>query len=247
MPLSREQVDCEQFFRLFDQLDDVTFFMKDVDGRYEVFCDGTARGVLAARGDTIVNLTDFEIYPESVAIRLAQDDRRVIQSRQPLINAVEFLVSPQHLMIGWYVLNRFPICSQGSDEVLGVMGTIQPYESRRRALLSGSELDGVIERIRLAPEVQYRVEELADFTGISPRQLGRRFQQVLGMSPREFIASCRAMKACELLTHTQKSMTDIALDCGYYDQSDLTRHFQRLLGIAPSSFRKRYQEHHNRS
>lgn len=246
MPLSRNQVDCDQFFQLFDQLDDVTFFMKDAAGRYEVYCDGTARGVTAARGDSIVNHTDFEIYPATIASRIAEDDQRVIQTQQPLVNAVEFLISPQHLLAGWYVLNRFPIRSNG-NEVIGVMGTIQPYEARRRAMLCGTEFDRVIERICATPEAPHRVEELADFLGISARQLGRKFQQALGMSPREFIATCRVMKACDMLNHTRRSMTDIALDCGYYDQSDLSKHFQRIIGIAPSCYRKRYQNHHSRT
>jgi AraC-like DNA-binding protein len=246
MPLSRNQVDCDQFFQLFDQLDDVTFFMKDTTGRYEVYCDGTARGVMAARGDSIVNHTDFELYPAAIASRIAADDQRVLQSQQPLVNVVEFLISPKHLVAGWYVLNRFPIHSNGHG-VIGVMGTIQPYEVRRKAMLCGTELDRVIERIRSMPEAAHRVEELSDFVGISTRQLGRKFQQVLGMSPREFIATCRVMKACEMLSHTQKSMTDIALDCGYYDQSDLSKHFHRIVGIAPSCYRKRYQDHHNRA
>jgi AraC-like DNA-binding protein len=233
-------MDCEPFLQLFDQLDDVTFFIKDVQGRYEVYCDGTARGVMAARGDSILDRTDYDIYPKAIADRIVAGDRRVMESAEPLTNAIEVLISPCQLVVGWYVINRFPIRS-ADRQVVGVMGTIQPFEARRKALISDTGLDRVIERIRAAPESAHRVEELADSIGISPRQLGRKFQQGLGISPREFIAICRVIKACELLSHTQRSMTDIALDCGYYDQSDLSKHFHRALGIAPSCYRRRYQ------
>ena len=78
----------------------------------------------------LLGVTDFDLYPESVAKRIVADDQKVTESRQPLLNIVELLVNPSCGAIGWYVTNKFPVFDQQGD-VIGVMGTVQPYEGRR--------------------------------------------------------------------------------------------------------------------
>ena len=169
------------------------------------------------------------------------DDRTVMESRQPLLNIVELLVNPAHSAIGWYVTNKFPVLDR-EDQVIGTMGTVQPYEGRRKRLLAGTRLDDVVERIRRRPSERQSVEELGEIAGMSSRQLPRHFHAVLGMSPRDFMMLCRMQAACEYLVQPERLISEIAIDTGFYDQSAFAYQFRRTIGMAPLEYRRRYKD-----
>ncbi len=228
------------FTALFAGLEGVTFFIKDDEGRFMGFSPSLRQGLDFGLEQDILGLTDRDLYPVSVAKRVIADDKQVMESRQPLLNIVELLVNPTHNAIGWYVTNKFPVVDQ-DDKVIGIMGTVQHYEGRRRRLLAGTRLDEVVERIRRNPEARHKVDDLARLAAMSPRQLGRHFQSVLGMSPRDFMMLCRMQTACELLIQPESSICDIALATGFCDQSAFAHQFRRSIGMAPLEYRRRYQ------
>ncbi|OQC30298.1 MAG: Transcriptional activator NphR [Verrucomicrobia bacterium ADurb.Bin070] len=50
----------------------------------------------------------------------------------------------------------------------------------------------------------------------------------------------RINAACRLLTETDHSVTGIAGEVGFYDQSHFSRTFTRLMGLSPLKYRKRH-------
>ncbi len=227
------------FTSLFTGLEGVTFFIKDDEGRFMGFSDGVRQCLHFGIQTDIVGQTDADHYPRSVVDRILADDRRVMSSGQPLLNIVELLVNPARGAIGWYVTNKFPVFDH-RGRVIGTMGTVQNYEGRRRKLLEGTRLDAVVERIRGLPAAHHSIPELARLAGMSPRQLGRHFQSVLGMSPRDFIMLCRMKSACEALLNSRRSIGDTARACGFCDQSAFAYQFRQSMGMAPLEYRKRY-------
>ena len=229
------------FTALFAGLEGVTFFIKDLDGRFMGFSASPRQGLDFGVEQNLLGVTDYDLYPESVAQRIVADDRKVTKSRQPLLNIVELLVNPSCGAIGWYVTNKFPVFDS-RERVIGVMGTVQPYEGRRKRLLAGTRLDEVVERIRQEPAHKHNVNELAELACMSARQLGRHFQAVLGMSPRDFMTLCRMQLACELLIQPQFSIGQVAQQTGFCDQSALAYQFRQSIGLAPIEYRRRYQD-----
>ena len=229
------------FTALFAGLEGVTFFIKDREGRFMGFSPSARQGLDFGTEQDIIGLTDYDLYPENVADRICDDDRKVMNSRQPLLNIVELLVNPVRNAIGWHVTNKFPVWDSGAC-VIGVMGTVQPYEGRRKRLLAGTRLDEVVEQIRQDPAGRHNVNDLARSACMSARQLGRHFQTVLGMSPRDFIMLCRMQIACERLVQPGKSIGEIAQEIGFCDQSAFAYQFRQAIGMAPLEYRRRYQE-----
>ncbi|MCE5302774.1 MAG: helix-turn-helix transcriptional regulator [Planctomycetaceae bacterium] len=82
------------------------------------------------------------------------------------------------------------------------------------------------------------MSQLASLAGVSSRQLERRFRNVAGLSPKDFIMRARIEEACRRLREGNTSIGQIALDLGFYDQSAFTRLFRRHLGTTPSEFRR---------
>jgi AraC-like DNA-binding protein len=93
-----------------------------------------------------------------------------------------------------------------------------------------------LERLRALP--LQRVRNLADETGLTTRTLERRMQMTVGLSPREFLAGLRFERAlARLRAANGDSLADIATDCGYVDQSHLTRECRRFAGLTPTALR----------
>jgi AraC family transcriptional regulator len=59
------------------------------------------------------------------------------------------------------------------------------------------------------------------------------------MPPYKYVLQQRVDRAQQLLQDTQKSLSEIALDCGFANQSHLNRHFTKLTGISPKKYRDR--------
>ncbi|MBQ8508605.1 MAG: helix-turn-helix domain-containing protein [Clostridia bacterium] len=79
--------------------------------------------------------------------------------------------------------------------------------------------------------------ELAARCYISESQLRRRFNDVYGMPPFEYLHRLRCQIGAQLLERTQLSAADIARRVGY-DSGDFYRHFRRIYGVAPTVWRR---------
>lgn len=91
-------------------------------------------------------------------------------------------------------------------------------------------------RRRLAETVT--LEELAAVAGQSPFHFARQFKTATGHPPHEYFIRLRVDRARELLRQRAREWTisAIAQECGFSDQSHLSRHFKRVLGVTPREF-----------
>ncbi len=81
------------------------------------------------------------------------------------------------------------------------------------------------------------LESLSIHLGLSRFQLVRLFNRQVGMPPHAFLVQLRLAKACQLL-RAGTSIATAAADSGFFDQSALTRHFRRSLGVTPRQYRE---------
>ena len=86
---------------------------------------------------------------------------------------------------------------------------------------------------------QLSITRLADLGARSRRQLERDFLVTVGISAKLFARIQRFHHACLWLGSSQKSLADIALHCGYSDQSHMNRDFNALAGCTPLQWRCR--------
>ena len=81
------------------------------------------------------------------------------------------------------------------------------------------------------------VEDLARQTGISRSYLFRAFQAEFQCSPSVYLTRYRMQRACQLLRHSQLSVSAVAASVGYEDPFYFSRAFKRELGVSPSAYR----------
>ena len=105
-----------------------------------------------------------------------------------------------------------------------------------RALLRIGEALSHLER-NIHREVN--LEELANIAHMSRRSFLRVFQSATGTSPLAWVIEQRINRACNLLRHTDRRVTEIAFDVGFNDSNYFTRQFSKITGISPKNYRLR--------
>ncbi|MDH1612420.1 GlxA family transcriptional regulator [Klebsiella aerogenes] len=87
------------------------------------------------------------------------------------------------------------------------------------------------------------VEQLAQRLNTSRRNIERKFQEELGISPQRFARDLRLRYGLWLLLYTVKSVTEIGERCGFSDAAHFSRHFRDAFGYPPSVARKQIDRH----
>lgn len=131
------------------------------------------------------------------------------------------------------------------SEIEGAMQLICEQYSRegnKPAAVSKTKLD-LTEQVKAYIEdnlgsLALSQESIAVDFGISVSQLFRIFKEVEGLSIVEYIHRLRIAKSKELLSSTEKTIDEIALECGYSGSKTLTRLYKKYEGITPGIWRK---------
>lgn len=82
------------------------------------------------------------------------------------------------------------------------------------------------------------LEEIAGTVNLSPHHFSRLFKESVGLSPHRYLISQRVERARRLLEDTELTVADVAEACGFSHQQHLTRHFSRLVGVPPATYRR---------
>lgn len=91
---------------------------------------------------------------------------------------------------------------------------------------------------------QVNIDRLASRVCLSRKQFERVFLQQVGISPKQFLKIVRFQNALrQKATRQDCSLTELAYDCGYYDQSHMIREFTRLSGKTPGAYFQEDQPH----
>jgi AraC-like DNA-binding protein len=92
-----------------------------------------------------------------------------------------------------------------------------------------------IELLREHVDVAVTLDALADHAGTDKFHLCRAFRAQVGLPPHAYLTRLRIMRAKELLAAGVRP-GEIAPRVGFYDQSQLNRHFRRLVGTTPGAY-----------
>jgi AraC family transcriptional regulator len=84
------------------------------------------------------------------------------------------------------------------------------------------------------------LREIAGVARLSPYYFLRLFRAVVGMSPHAYLVQCRVRHARRLMMAVpgNRTLADIAIEAGFYDQTHLTRHFRCAFGKTPRQWQK---------
>lgn len=216
---------------------DIIYFIKDAAGR----AMGSSRRSLQRMGmgeDDIVGKMPHEYMPRELADKYASDDQRVIRSGKPMRNIVEIGFTEAGGR-DWIITNKFPLHNL-AGRVIGLVGTIQSFEARRRQLAPITPVGLAADFIQDHLRNPIQLKDVAAHVGLSERHLQRLFRRVFGMTIQRFIIQSRIHAAIRELTHSERSITEIALMFGFNDQSAFTNRFRQATGMPPGTYRRHH-------
>ena len=108
-----------------------------------------------------------------------------------------------------------------------VRGGLAPWQERRAKELMSTHLGREISLAFVASECRLSVSHFA-----------RSFKQCTGKPPHRWLLENRVDRAKELLIDAELPLAEIALECGFSDQSHFTRVFSRTVGTSPGTWQR---------
>lgn len=118
------------------------------------------------------------------------------------------------------------LCSRyGKQEAQPAAGRLAPWQQAR-----------VREFIEVNLAQRLTLAELAAHCGLSRAHFARAFKNTFGMPVHAWLQARRVERARRLLAAQDRSMTQVALECGFADQSHFSRVFKRVQGVAPAAW-----------
>jgi len=106
-------------------------------------------------------------------------------------------------------------------------GGLAPWQVRRAQESLTANLDGAV-----------ALRDIAKECGLSVSHFSRAFRVSVGMAPHQWLLRRRVDHAMNLLPDSRLSLSDVALACGFADQSHFTRVFSRMTGHGPGAWRR---------
>lgn len=219
---------------LFDQLPDVVFFCKDVQGRYTHGNRTLLDRLGLQRLEQLRGRTAIDMFPAPLGAIYWQQDLRVIRTGHSVLNELERHLFPNH-QAGWCLTVKHALTDAG--HVRGVAGISRDLKSPSAQHPVYQRLAGSLQHARAHCTDPLTVQALARHAGMSVAQLERHMTALLQLTPSRWLLSLRLDAAMRQL-EADRPIAHVAADCGFADHSAFTRAFRRHVGLAPSAYRQ---------
>jgi AraC-like DNA-binding protein len=232
-----------QLTELFDFMDDVIAWVKDRQGRYQwvnrAFLTNYAVNKEAHVADTtqVLGKSDYDLCSAYLADQYRSDDEQVLAGNR-ILNRVE-LVGQSDGMATWNVTNKIPLRGQDGS-VVGTAGTTRRLREQDAEVVMGPHFGPVLNHLRTHYRLQITNRQLARLSGLSVRAFERKFLACFQVTPQKYLRKLRLRMASRALVYGRQSIVEVALSCGFGDQSHFTREFHRHFGRTPRKYREWY-------
>lgn len=220
---------------LFDTLPGVYFYAKDRHSRFTLANAAQLRLLGAATLDEVVGKRDEDFFAREIADLYLAEDQAVFAG-ETILNK-RWMVPGSEGRMRWYLSSKLPLRDK-HGAVVGLCGLLRDLHEASGEVEAYGSLAPVIAHINTHYKEPVLAEDLAALVGVSTSQFNRRFKAFTGLSPMAYLLTVRVNAAKAQLLHTDRSVTEIARDLGFYDQSHFTRLFTKAEGKSPTWFRR---------
>ena len=110
--------------------------------------------------------------------------------------------------------------------------------ARRYGGLTPAQIRRACDIMRSDLEVNHSISRLASECSLSSRHFARAFKETTGLAPHQWIMRRRVERSRELMAQTEMQLAEIALACGFVDQSHFSRVFTQIEKQSPARWRR---------
>jgi len=224
----------EQIFRV---IPDIVFCVKNTEGVYQAANPAFAHRLGLASEEEVIGKRAEELFSDELAEVYQRQDDEVLLAGKEFTDRLE-LISNRDGSVGWYLASKFLLKDEGGM-VTGLVSISRDLDTPSRGDLKMAGLQRVVNWVHENLEEELTVEALAKVAGMKSSHLERRVKRVFKVSVGQFVRKARIDLAAQLLRDSELGIAEIAMRCGYSEQSSLTRQFKAAVGCPPGEFRKR--------
>ncbi|HEY8750165.1 MAG TPA: AraC family transcriptional regulator [Tepidisphaeraceae bacterium] len=236
-----------QMADLFNYVEDVLAWAKDHEGRFlwvnraiVMMRAGHQAGAELTDGyREVLGKTDHDFCPAVLADQYQLDDDHVLAGNR-IINRIEPFRQPDGTTC-WHMTNKIPLFDDRGT-VIGTAGIARLLKEADSEVVPGNEFGPVLAHMRDHFHSPITNDELARIAHMSIRAFERKFLRSFHLSPQKYLRKLRVRIASHSLVYTEQPLSEVALNCGFADQSHFTREFRRQFGRTPREYRAHYGE-----
>jgi AraC-like DNA-binding protein len=228
------------FGELFDFLEDVVAWVKDRDGRYlwvnRAFRNNYAMEHAGENSDPI-GKTDYDFSPPFLADQYRLDDEQVLAGNR-IVDRIERVGESEGTAV-WSVTSKVPVYD-ASGVIIGTAG-ITRTQNTQAAGGGSPAFSAVLAYMQEHYGEHVTNQQLAAVAKMSLRAFERQFGRSFQMTPQKYLRKLRLRIASRALIYSNAPLADVAVDCGFGDQSHFTREFRRQFQFTPREYREHYK------
>lgn len=219
---------------LWDLLDDISFWVKDLESRF-VWVNQTLAEQAQAPRAAIIGTLDSDWFFNELASVYMRDDAALMKDLRPIVNKPELVVSPDGA-VAWYATSKYPAYAP-DGRVEGSYGMSRPMQAYGELPAEHADLSLIVSFARKHIASGLTVDALAREAHMSLSALERTVRRHLRITPQELLQRIRMNRARHLLTASTLKIGEIALECGYESFSAFSRAFRKSYACAPGEMR----------
>ena len=121
--------------------------------------------------------------------------------------------------------------------VVGLVGMSRDVRPASDSFAETEAISAVLAHARDNLDQPLRLPDLAARAGLSVFRFDQRIRALFGMSAGQYVTRLRIEHACERLRHGTTPIAEIALECGYADQTAFSRQFRKVVQLTPQKYR----------
>ena len=228
-------VDMRLLEQLFVHTPDTAFFIKDARGCYLAVNNSLLERHGLRDKSQMLGRRPCDICPGDFGRIPAEQDAYVLRTGRPIIERLELQWYLPHKPV-WCLTTKLPMRG-ATGAVTGLIGISKDV----RAPIAPQEIPpgvaAALARLETAYAGPLTPPGLAKVADLSSERFARIIKRIFGVTPIQLIAKTRIAAASRLLRETDRSIAEIALECGFYDHSAFTRAFRAVVGVTPTQFR----------
>lgn len=236
--LRRIGASAPEVIELFDYLEDLPLWMKDVDGHYQWVNTAFLQNFGLSHRVEVVGRTDYDLCGETMANQYRIDDEKVLRGER-ILSRVELVGRFDHTS-RWCLTSKIPL-RDPAGKIVGTAGVTRPLDQQGLAAPADAVLSAAIRYISQRYNEPIKNADLAKLCRLSVRAFERQFRTTYGVSPHDYIRGLRVRMSCRPLVYSKATLVEVATDCGFADQSHFTKEFRRVMNETPGAYRTRHQ------
>lgn len=181
-------------------------------------------------------LNGVQVRPMEIAQRLCQDRNSFVARSERYVEHIfsEMYSVPEKIRPGYLRIKVL--------ELMMVLGEVVPIDSRySKTGLSPKQVElaqNVAAYLTQHMDGRITIPELAQVFQVSDTTLKATFKEVYGVPIYSFARIQKMLMAAQQLINTQRSILEIASECGYDNGSKFSEAFRKVIGETPSEYRK---------